>query len=166
MAHNLSERICQICNTIYKPTSNKQKVCINCKSILRQQSVDKCSKEAHARDKEKRRITRQWYENLSLEKKAIRYTKSRAKQLGIEFNLTPEDIIFPDICPILNKHLQRNETKGPSRYSPSIDRIDNDKGYTVDNIQIISMKANTMKCDASVEELQRFADWVIKTYPR
>lgn len=37
--------------------------------------------------------------------------------------------------------------------SPSIDRIDSTKGYTRDNIQIISWKANSIKRNASLEEL-------------
>ena len=38
--------------------------------------------------------------------------------------------------------------------SPSIDRIDSTKGYTPDNIQIISWKANRIKGYASVQELE------------
>jgi hypothetical protein len=38
--------------------------------------------------------------------------------------------------------------------SPSIDRIDSIEGYTVDNIQIISWKANRIKAYATVEELE------------
>lgn len=47
---------------------------------------------------------------------------------------------------------------------PSIDRIDSTKGYTKDNIQVISSKANTMKSNASVEELRMFAYWVLREY--
>jgi hypothetical protein len=33
----------------------------------------------------------------------------------------------------------------PKELSPSIDRIDNDKGYTLDNMQWITWKANRLK---------------------
>ncbi len=40
--------------------------------------------------------------------------KYRAKQKGLEFNITKEDIIIPDTCPLLGTPME----------SPSLDRID------------------------------------------
>ncbi len=93
--------------------------------------------------------------------------KQRAIKTGREFSLNFEDIIIPDICPVLGIEININSGKsGAYRNSPSLDRIDNDKGYTKDNIQVISQLANAMKCHASIEELQKFADWVNLTFPR
>jgi hypothetical protein len=86
-------------------------------------------------------------------------TRSRALLKGYEFNLQKEDIIIPEYCPILGIKIEIGNKKNYSN-SPSIDRIDNSKGYTKDNIQIISMKANTMKNSATNEELHRFAQWI------
>lgn len=76
--------------------------------------------------------------------------KSRAKQKGLIFNIMPQDIIIPEKCPLLDVVFDTN------RYSPSLDRIDNTKGYTKDNIQVISRLANTIKLDCTKTELFTF----------
>jgi predicted nucleic acid-binding Zn ribbon protein len=82
--------------------------------------------------------------------------KNRAKQFGWEFSITVKDIIIPDFCPYLKIKLKRG--KGVSQASsPTIDRIDSSKGYITGNIQVISYKANTMKSNATQEELLLFA---------
>jgi hypothetical protein len=87
-------------------------------------------------------------------------TRYRALQRNIEFNLTIEDIIIPEYCPILGVKLVVGTAKD-YEHSPSIDRIDNSKGYIKGNIAIISKKANSMKNSATLEELIKFANWVI-----
>ena len=87
--------------------------------------------------------------------------KRRALKYNLEFNLEPSDIIIPDKCPILEVPLFLG-TKGNYEYTPSLDRIDNSKGYIKGNIQIISKKANSMKNSASLEELQTFCKKYIK----
>lgn len=93
--------------------------------------------------------------------------KQRALKTGREFSIDLKDIVIPDICPVLGIEINMNSGKsGAYRNSPSLDRIDNDKGYTKNNIQVISQLANAMKCHASIKELQKFADWVNHTFPR
>lgn len=80
--------------------------------------------------------------------------KSRSKKSGIEFNITLDDIIVPSLCPILNIPLfTSNLVVSPN--SPTIDRIDNDKGYIKGNIIIISFKANTIKNSATIDDIGR-----------
>jgi len=99
--------------------------------------------------------------------KMYQRAKQRASKTGREFSLKLEDIVIPDVCPVLGIEINMNSGKsGAYRNSPSLDRIDNNKGYTKDNIQVISQLANAMKCHASVEELQKFADWINHTFPR
>lgn len=94
--------------------------------------------------------------------------KSRAKRANIEFSLTKEDIMIPAFCPILKIPIKRQYTNrgktGPRSNSPSVDRIDNTKGYVKGNVQVISNKANVMKSSATPEELLQFAYWIILTY--
>lgn len=87
--------------------------------------------------------------------------KRRAKLKGYNFNLVKEDLVIPEYCPILKIPIILG-TKNDYENSPSIDRIDNSKGYTKDNIQIISKKANSMKNSATFTELKLFADWILQ----
>lgn len=105
------------------------------------------------------RIKEQWKEyrdrtrNTNPQSIMIRMSRCRAKKIGVEFTLTATDIIIPHECPILNIPLFF--TKGKVTHNtPSIDRINNNKGYTPDNIQIVSTRANKLKNDATIEELE------------
>ena len=104
--------------------------------------------------------------SLRPEWKMHQRAKMRCKDTGREFNIEVSDIVIPDVCPVLGIPLNINSGKsGAYRNSPSLDRIDNNKGYTKDNIQVISQLANAMKCHATNEELHKFAQWVISTVP-
>jgi hypothetical protein len=78
--------------------------------------------------------------------------KYRAKQRGLEFTIEQKDIIIPDKCPLLGIDII---PKSKDRiHSPSLDRKDSKKGYTPDNIWVVSSRANTLKNDASLQELE------------
>lgn len=96
----------------------------------------------------------------SLEKRMLARAKGRAKEYGIEFNIELEDIIIPEICPILDIPLAKSETGTIGPNSPTLDRMYNDKGYVKGNVWVISNLANSMKNSATMEQLQKFADWV------
>jgi archaellum component FlaC len=89
--------------------------------------------------------------------------KRRAFKKNLNFNLTLEDIVVPDLCPILKIPFIIG-TKGNYEHTPSLDRINNNLGYIKNNVQIITKKANSMKNSATSEELLLFADWILKNY--
>lgn len=101
----------------------------------------------------------------NFEKFFLRSVKARAKKSGLEFSLTAADVVIPEYCPILGIKLARNTgwNRGHGLVvrdrSPSVDRIDNTKGYTPDNIIIVSYRANRIKSDATAQELRRLADF-------
>jgi len=83
----------------------------------------------------------------------LSHARSRAKRYGVPFSITKDDLLVPDLCPLLaiplqvsNKHLSPN--------SPTIDRLITDKGYVKGNVMIISAKANTAKSNLSLQELE------------
>ena len=79
--------------------------------------------------------------------------KHRAKKRGLPFTITMEDIIIPDKCPLLGIDLVSTNNKRDPR-NPSLDQIDPGKGYTPDNIQVVSSRANWLKGDATITELE------------
>lgn len=90
-------------------------------------------------------------------KMLLNASKQRAKQKDREHTLTLEDLysIWPpdNKCPVFGFELEWNSA-GFRETSPSVDRIDSTLGYTLDNVQIISWKANRIKSYATTEELE------------
>jgi len=92
--------------------------------------------------------------------------QGRARRKGIEFNITVEDVdtIWPyeNVCPILGLELIPNiGNTAPADNSPSLDRIDPNRGYVKGNIAIISYRANMIKSVAfGPEELRKVANWL------
>lgn len=88
----------------------------------------------------------------------------RANELGLPFNIDPEYIesIWNEACPYLGTKLQYSGTGRQWRHSPTIDRIIPSQGYIKGNVQIISLKANAMKQDATPNELISFARAILE----
>lgn len=136
--------------------SDTHRECTNCGTIF-----EKTSKMTLCKTCNSNRV-----KSLSPEWKMHQRAKQRCKETGREFGIEVSDIVIPDVCPILGIKLNMNSGKsGAYRNSPSLDRIDNSKGYTKDNIQVISQLANAMKCHATNEELHKFAQWILSTIP-
>lgn len=85
-----------------------------------------------------------------------RAAKQRAERYGLDFDIELSDIVVPTHCSYLGVEL-RPGSKGNYANSPSLDRIDNSKGYVKGNIQVISTKANTAKSNLTLDELRQFA---------
>ena len=83
--------------------------------------------------------------------------KKRAKGSGVNFSLSIEDIIVPDICPVLGIKIEKGIGK-LTHASPTIDRIHPERGYIKGNIRVISHRANLLKSDATTEELEKVLD--------
>lgn len=86
----------------------------------------------------------------------MRRSRCRAAQMQLEFALTEQWLIdnLPDRCPILNIPIVVGCDRQDLDNAPSVDRVDNDLGYTPDNCRIISYRANRLKNSASRTELQ------------
>ena len=136
-----TKRECTNCGTIFLKTSKTVTLCNKC-NCERVKCTDPRSK-------------------------MLQRAKGRAKLKNLEFDLTVKDIIIPKHCPILGVELVcKSGTSGGQKNSPALDRINSMKGYTKDNVQVISHLANMMKSHATEEELRSFANWIINSIPK
>lgn len=149
----------------YKHSSHKdglQKQCINCRKNF--------AKIEYSNNRDYY-ITHsvKWGDDNPIRKKAHRMIygiKSRKNKDGIEADL--ENINLEYIFGIL-KDLKFCECcgrkfgygRGSVSYdSPSIDRFDSDKGYTIDNINIICWRCNNIKNSSTIDDLEMVARWM------
>jgi hypothetical protein len=91
----------------------------------------------------------------------IQHAKQRAKRKQIEFSITENDFEIPAHCPVLGIELCKGDGKVIDN-SPSIDRIDSNKGYIPGNIMVISYRANCIKHNGTIEEHQKIVDYMKK----
>jgi hypothetical protein len=91
--------------------------------------------------------------------------RSRAKRKGMEFNLSCDDLIVVwdrqnGKCAITGIEMQliqaSRKKANPARVS--VDRIDSNKGYTIDNIQMVCWVVNQMKGDRTEAEFRFWID--------
>jgi hypothetical protein len=90
---------------------------------------------------------RRYQQRTPREKKLFKAARQRARCSGREFTLSLKDIVIPPICPVLGIPMLR----------PSIDRVDSTRGYTPDNIEIISWEANKFKNNMTPEQMAQLA---------
>jgi hypothetical protein len=92
--------------------------------------------------------------------------KARAKAQGLPFDLTVEDVTIPERCPVLGIELVRTIGRhGFLPASPSLDRFVPSLGYVRGNVVVISNRANMLKRDATVAEIEALARWMRKVSP-
>lgn len=93
--------------------------------------------------KRKWKVT-QWFEII----------RRRARKRGLECTISANDLEIPTHCPLLGIPLFFSDGKQTPN-TPSIDRIDNTRGYTPDNIQVISWEANFVKLNQTLEHVRK-----------
>ncbi len=92
----------------------------------------------------------------------LRGAKKRAKIKGVKFNISKEDLEpFPEYCPVLEYcKLQYSQVGRQQPNSASLDRFDNNLGYVKGNVRIISLRANELKRDGTIEEFKRIVSYM------
>ena len=64
--------------------------------------------------------------------------------------------MIPKICPVFGVEIGFYD----KQCVPTLDRIDSDKGYIKDNIQVISFKANRLKNNGTLEEFKKIITYM------
>ena len=93
---------------------------------------------------------------------AKRDAKNRAIKKNVPFEITTAYIlsILTDTCPIYGTEFKWLGNGKILPTSPRLDRIDPKKGYVEGNIVVISSKANTMKSNATWQEILVVSTWL------
>ena len=84
--------------------------------------------------------------------------KKRASFAKVPFELSKENMIEifdngGDTCPVFGFKYIKDADKNNRDYAPSLDRIDPKKGYTKENTIVVSMLANRIKTDATIDQI-------------
>lgn len=118
-------KLCGQCNE--KPCNSSGTICGSCQAIQRKQTPEKF---------------------------ALYRARKQAKANGWEFNLTLDDIKIPTHCPVFGIPLVLSDDYVKDD-SPSLDRLDSTRGYVRGNVWVISYRANRIKNNATLEELEQ-----------
>lgn len=172
----LSTKVCSKCG-IEKDSSlfNKNRLeCKECESsrkkLWREKNKDKLHDYEVNRSNKEARVEygKIWRANRRKYKWFTHYTKNKEKyvrSLGIPWDLDEEYLksIWVDVCPVLGfplingSHLIGNDR--PDNLA-ELDRLIPAKGYIKGNVRWISRRANRIKSDASVEELEKIVAYM------
>lgn len=158
--------ICKACENIkHKEYYEKNKETILEKMKIANKLNPKIRRKLSEEEKQAQNEKRREIRKVSPESSLWSQAKKRAKNKGIEFSIDVDDIIVTKLCPILWIPLQVGEGKLTVN-SPSLDRVDNNRGYVKGNIMVVSHLANTMKSSATEEQLLRFADYIYEFFEK
>ncbi len=163
-------KICTACNIeksieefhrVEKGSEKRRAQCVECKSSKwKTYYSNEENKIHHLKTKKSyREKTRNSETHIIM--RLIDQSKKRAKEKGFQHTITQTDIQLPKHCPVLGLKLVANKGEVSSN-SYSLDRVRSDGGYTPDNIQVLSFRANSLKGDGTCEEHLKIASYINK----
>lgn len=101
----------------------------------------------------------------TIEASLLYAARRRAINSGIDFEISLEDIIIPEYCPVLGIKIDAttrgsNKNRVPRFNAPSLDRTNPNLGYTKENTKVISYRANVLKKDGTASEHLKVAEFM------
>jgi hypothetical protein len=147
-------RICRTCTNSYHQNRRN-----NPKTAEKQRLRSHESYERN-KDKHKDRRKKMLETDHGFKTRMVAAARCRAREREIEFELDSIEITIPEKCPVLGIPLIKNGGGwGQKDCSPSLDRIDPNKGYTKENTIVVSWRANKLKSNASLDELKKIYEY-------
>lgn len=102
--------------------------------------------------------------NKDLKEKLLQNAKNRSLKNGREFSITIDDFNIPKKCECCG--FSMSEKNNPPQDSkifhayPSLDRVDNEKGYVRGNVFVICSHCNFIKGKWSLKELENIVRYM------
>jgi hypothetical protein len=126
-------------------------------------------KRPEVREKRRKR-EREYLARFDVRKRTLLHNaKDRAKERDRPFSITMADIeaAWPkdNHCPVLGIPFQRGNAR-QCENSPTLDEVIIGNGYVPGNIAVISWRANALKRNGSLEELERLTNWLFEFHMR
>ena len=92
-------------------------------------------------------------------KQILQRVEQRANRTGELFNLTVDDLYWPETCPVFG-YVLSYEAADKDR-SVSLDKHDVTKGYTKGNVVIMSLRANRAKWNLNIDEVKKLYEYLL-----
>lgn len=149
---------CRDCSSAYDQTPE------------RREAKRSCSRKYHTENRDVRKAIKARY-RASIKGRALQLRDNssiRAERLGLEFNLTREWVEqkLLGVCELTGREFDLTlPPKGvrANPNAPSLDRKDNSKGYTEDNVRMVVVHANVARNEFSDADLLALAYDIIRT---
>lgn len=130
--------------------------------LLNKDKVKSKVNEYRLKNLEKIKVDKHLYYRNTLVDRILYEARKRADKYSIPFDLDREDIHVPEVCPVLGIPIIVNSSSGPNNNSPSLDRVVPSLGYVHGNVKVISWRANRLKSDSSLEEMEALLKYMRK----
>ena len=165
--YKISKKPCKKCGTYEKYESNNH--CVFCLKEKQRLNGNKYAKKYRLKHKDE--LNEKSKSEYGLFGKKFIFlmwsrAKKRAEEKNLSFDIELSDIIIPKFCPVLGVEFSVSKNgKGPGDTSPSLDRIDSNLGYIKGNIKVISFKANRIKSDAVITDVEKVLEYMKSMQP-
>jgi hypothetical protein len=172
----------QILNLKAREKYREKKLLFSTPSFFESKQCSSCKKELPLSEYTISYSSKDWYTytcrkcirtrnntKINMIKKMLRGAKERSVQNNLEFDLDIDFLVKlskVENCPVFGIRLEweydpdKKDIHKNKDNRPSLDRINSQRGYTKDNVKIISWRANKLKNESTLKELQEIIDYM------